>query len=224
MLGRYSSTRFAWRRLRLGGPRRSTRADGLHSQHGSARWDACALPPPLVRAWRRPIHADLGIGAGAFVPAYCTAIGKALLASLSAPDWREAIAELELKSRGPNTITKKGYPAEELLAIHAAGIYLEAPSSHLDAKAAGTEIELTSGRTAWVLSRVDILLDRLDEFQATGHEMPAQQAIFMIAGLSEEQIARAEPSRTRTRSHEDPSGSPRDSHRSRGRRRAARQR
>jgi hypothetical protein len=49
------------------------------------------------------------------------------------------------------------------------------------------EIELTSGRTARVLSRVDILLDRLDEFQATGHEIPAQQVIFMIAGLSEEQ-------------------------------------
>lgn len=66
-------------------------------------------------------------------------------------------------------------------------IYLEAPSSRLDAKAAVMEIELTSGRTARVLSRVDILLDRLDEFQATGHEIPAQQAIFMIAGLSEEQ-------------------------------------
>jgi len=66
-------------------------------------------------------------------------------------------------------------------------IYLEAPSSHLDAKATVMEIELMSGRTARVLSRVDILLDRLDEFQATGHEIPAQQAIFMIAGLSEEQ-------------------------------------
>jgi hypothetical protein len=66
-------------------------------------------------------------------------------------------------------------------------IYLEAPSSHLDANAAVLEIELTSGRSARALSRIDILLDRLDEFQATGHEVPAQQALFMLAGLSEEQ-------------------------------------
>jgi hypothetical protein len=66
-------------------------------------------------------------------------------------------------------------------------IYLEAPSSHLDANATVTEIELASGRSARVLSRVDILLDRLDEFQATGHETPAQQALFLLTGLSLEQ-------------------------------------
>jgi DNA-binding IclR family transcriptional regulator len=66
--------------------------------------------------------ADLELDAGAFVPAYCTAIGKALLASLSTPDRREAIAGLKLKPRGPNTITKKRVLAEELLAIHTAGI------------------------------------------------------------------------------------------------------
>ena len=56
--------------------------------------------------------ADLGLDAGTFVPAYCTAIGKVLLASLSAPDQREAITGLKLKSRGPNTITKKRVLAE----------------------------------------------------------------------------------------------------------------
>ena len=65
---------------------------------------------------------DLGLDAGAFVPAYCTAIGKTLLAGLSAPDRREAIAGLKLKPRGPNTIVKKRVLTEELLAIHAAGI------------------------------------------------------------------------------------------------------
>ena len=67
-------------------------------------------------------RADLGLGAGAFVPAYCTAIGKTLLASLSAPDRRNAIAALKLKGRGPNTITKKQFLAEELLTAHTAGI------------------------------------------------------------------------------------------------------
>jgi IclR family transcriptional regulator, pca regulon regulatory protein len=71
---------------------------------------------------RGQYEADLGLGAGAFVPAYCTAIGKALLASLSTPDRREVMAALKLKSLGPNTITKKGVLAGELLAIHVAGI------------------------------------------------------------------------------------------------------
>ncbi len=66
--------------------------------------------------------ADLGLDAGAFVPAYCTAIGKALLASLSAPDRREAITGLKLRRWGPNTVTKKRVLAEGLLAIHNAGI------------------------------------------------------------------------------------------------------
>lgn len=66
--------------------------------------------------------ADLGLGIGAFVPAYCTAIGKVLLASLSVLDRREAISGLKLRPHGPNTITKKSVLTEELLAIHTAGI------------------------------------------------------------------------------------------------------
>ena len=66
--------------------------------------------------------ADLGLGVGAYVPAYCTAIGKALLASLSVPDRRKALAALKLKPKGPNTILQKGRLAEDLLATHAAGI------------------------------------------------------------------------------------------------------
>jgi hypothetical protein len=36
-----------------------------------------------------------------------------------------------------------------------------------------------------VLSRVDILLDRLDEFQATGHQLVAQQALVLLSELTE---------------------------------------
>lgn len=66
-------------------------------------------------------------------------------------------------------------------------ILLEAPSSHLDIDAVAIEIDLGSGRTAKVLSRVDVLIDRLAEFQATGHETPAQQVLVLLAGLSEEE-------------------------------------
>jgi hypothetical protein len=49
-------------------------------------------------------------------------------------------------------------------------IFLEAPSARLDSDAVVAEIELPSGRTAKVISRVDVLIDRLSEFEATGHE------------------------------------------------------
>jgi IclR family pca regulon transcriptional regulator len=67
-------------------------------------------------------EADLGLDVGAFVPAYCTAIGKALLASLSMPEQRKIMTALALKPHGPNTIAEKTLLREELLAIHAVGI------------------------------------------------------------------------------------------------------
>lgn len=67
-------------------------------------------------------------------------------------------------------------------------ILLEAPTSHLDSDAEFFEVKLRSGRRAKVLSRVDILMDRLDEFQATGHETPAQQALALLADLSDEEV------------------------------------
>jgi hypothetical protein len=68
-------------------------------------------------------------------------------------------------------------------------IFLEAPGAHLDADAVVSEIELRSGRTAKVISRVDMVLDRLAEFQATGHETAAQQVLALLAGLTEAEAA-----------------------------------
>jgi hypothetical protein len=64
---------------------------------------------------------------------------------------------------------------------------LEAPTSYLDTDAKFFEVKLRSGRTAKVLSRVDILMDRLDEFQATGHETSAQQSLALLADLSDDE-------------------------------------
>ncbi len=63
-------------------------------------------------------------------------------------------------------------------------VFLEAPSAELDSDAVVAEVTLKSGRTAKVLSRVDVLIDRLAEFQSTGHETAAQQALALLAGLS----------------------------------------
>jgi DNA-binding IclR family transcriptional regulator len=71
---------------------------------------------------RGQCEADLGLDIGASVPVYCTAIGKALLASLSAADQRKTIARLKLTVQGPNTITDKAVLVDHLLGVHAVGV------------------------------------------------------------------------------------------------------
>ena len=67
------------------GPRtsaRTARADRPHGLPGGARRHADPLRRPAAR-WRRGQHAvDLDLGAGARMPAQCTAMGKVLLAYL----------------------------------------------------------------------------------------------------------------------------------------------
>jgi IclR family pca regulon transcriptional regulator len=69
-------------------------------------------------------EADLGIDVGAHVPAYCTAIGRALMASLSAPDRREVISELKFRCSARGATAKRLALAEELSAVEVAGISL----------------------------------------------------------------------------------------------------
>lgn len=73
--------------------------------------------------------------------------------------------------------------------IEGTEVMLEAPSSRLDSDAVVAEVVLHSGRTARVVSRVDMLIDRLDEFQATGHETPARQALALLKGMSADEAA-----------------------------------
>ena len=62
---------------------------------------------------------------------------------------------------------------------------LEAPGSTLDAGVVVSRVRLSSGRVAGVLSLVDVLLDRLDEFQATGHRVVSQQIVVLLAQLND---------------------------------------
>ena len=51
---------------------------------------------------------------GSRLPAYCTAMGKLLLANLPEADQRELIASIKLTKSGPNTITTKKALRDEL--------------------------------------------------------------------------------------------------------------
>src|SRR6202008_1629652 len=51
---------------------------------------------------------------GSRLPAYCTAMGKLLLANLPDDDQKELIAQLKLAKHGPNTIMSKKALRDEL--------------------------------------------------------------------------------------------------------------
>ncbi len=75
-----------------------------------------------VRSYRRGQGSiDLDLHTGSRLPAYCTAMGKLLLANLPDSEQRELIAAMKLGKRGPNTITSKKGLREELEEIAAAG-------------------------------------------------------------------------------------------------------
>ena len=76
-----------------------------------------------VRASRgRQNEIDLDLHVGSRLPAYCTSLGKVLLAYL-APDRRdELLAAVALARRGPNTITDRPALVAELERVRAEGI------------------------------------------------------------------------------------------------------
>lgn len=67
-------------------------------------------------------EADLNLGVGARIPTHCTAIGKALLASLSEPEQNYILEHLLLRRYGPNTILSIQAFAEELARARTEGI------------------------------------------------------------------------------------------------------
>ncbi len=64
---------------------------------------------------------DLNLHTGSRVPAYCTSMGKLLLANLPESEQRDLLASVKLTKRGPNTITSKKALREELDEVLDAG-------------------------------------------------------------------------------------------------------
>jgi IclR family transcriptional regulator, pca regulon regulatory protein len=58
-----------------------------------------------ARAGQREI--DLNLHVGSRLPAYCTSLGKVMLAFLDESDQKEAIAGIDFTRRGPNTVTSR---------------------------------------------------------------------------------------------------------------------
>jgi IclR family pca regulon transcriptional regulator len=68
-----------------------------------------------ARSFRRgQSKIDLGLHPGSRLPAYCTAMGKLLLANLPEGEQRDLFSAMKLTKRAPNTITSKKALREEL--------------------------------------------------------------------------------------------------------------
>jgi IclR family transcriptional regulator, pca regulon regulatory protein len=67
-----------------------------------------------ARSFRRGQAPGIDVRTGSRLPAYCTAMGKLLLANLPEADQRELLSSLKLTKHGPNTITSKKALREEL--------------------------------------------------------------------------------------------------------------
>ncbi len=75
-----------------------------------------------VHSFRRGQGAiDLNLRTGSRRPAYCTALGKLLLAHLPEVEQSELIAQMKLTKRAPNTVTSKKALREQLDEIRADG-------------------------------------------------------------------------------------------------------
>jgi IclR family pca regulon transcriptional regulator len=79
-----------------------------------------------VRSFRRGVdETGLDLHTGSRLPAYCTSMGKLLLANLPESEQRDRITQAKLTKRGPNTITGKKALLDELEEIQAAGFAVD---------------------------------------------------------------------------------------------------
>jgi IclR family transcriptional regulator, pca regulon regulatory protein len=75
-----------------------------------------------MRSFRRgQSKIDLGLHPGSRLPAYCTAMGKLLLANLPESEQSDLISEMQLTKQGPNTITSRKALLSELGEVQASG-------------------------------------------------------------------------------------------------------
>jgi IclR family pca regulon transcriptional regulator len=65
---------------------------------------------------------DLNLHVGSRLPAYCTSMGKVLLAYLPEDEVRSRLAGVDLAQRGPNTLTARKALYEELARVRSTGL------------------------------------------------------------------------------------------------------
>ena len=71
---------------------------------------------------RTPLTIDLNLHVGSRLPAYCTAMGKAMLAYKDATTLREILDRTDMARRGPNTVTNREQLMAALAKVRQTGV------------------------------------------------------------------------------------------------------
>lgn len=99
---------------------------------------------------------EIGMGIGSRLPAYCTALGKVLLAHLPEDERRELLAQANLERRGPNAITGRGALRAELEAVLDEGFATEDEEFAKDRIAIAAPVR---GETGAAIATIDLSTD-----------------------------------------------------------------
>ena len=127
---------------------------------------------------------DLNLHVGARLPAYCTAMGKAILAFLPEERREEIIAHIEFVPRGPNTLTDPQAFREELERIRLAGIAVNDEELAYGLRSIAAPIQSHSGE---VLAALNLAVHRtmgsMDELIAHFGPLVMQTARDISLGM-----------------------------------------
>lgn len=91
---------------------------------------------------------DLNLHVGSRLPAYCTSMGKVLLAFLSDEEREAALDGIELTQRGPNTLTKRSALVAELGQVRRAGLAVNNEELSFGLRSIAAPVRRQSGEVA----------------------------------------------------------------------------
>jgi IclR family pca regulon transcriptional regulator len=96
-----------------------------------------------VRQGQREI--DLNLHVGSRLPAYCTSLGKVLLANLPEEQLREALRQVRFEQRGPNTLTVRGALLAELARVRSSELAVNNEELAYGLRSIATPVRAQSG-------------------------------------------------------------------------------
>jgi IclR family pca regulon transcriptional regulator len=106
-----------------------------------------------LRGFRGDARLKLALGPGCRLPAYCTGMGKVLLANLPENEQKHICRKLTLPRRGPNTITTKTRLATELEQVAQAGFAIADEELSVGVRSIAVPVR---GETGLVIGAVNI--------------------------------------------------------------------
>ena len=137
-----------------------------------------------------PREIDLNLHVGSRLPAYCTSMGKVLLAFLPPRELTQLLDGVQLARRGPNTITAKARLEKELERVRARGLAVNNEELAYGLRSLAAPVSSPSGETVAAInvavhrslvSMDDLLQDLAPSLERTAAEISAHIGFGQVA-------------------------------------------